>query len=710
MKDSTPILSQKRFKTTGDYRKVCNLMKSVEYGVDAPTDKISRDDLSLASILKSILGADSRDQAERVLSLHKILHWIISYCDIIPIRILEDARMRRFVWDVLGCQKGLPNQETLKILVDSLYHVSISQRDNLLQYNNAHQMSIHVKSHRNSSGSACQIMATSLRLQNGSRVFDWIGKEQLDRNFRVLLQRNVNGYVINSSHALQICQDLESVSPASIAFPCQSYALGELLHSIIQSDIYLQQMLQESQKVYEYAKKENLCSNDLLSEIHSLVDIVGGSKANHPSKSHLCPYMLCIDKLSRDWGTSSFSHKIAFTSDNEHFWTHVASYADLLKPLVHFIAYLETNEPSLGQIHLLWRYLIHHVDRWCETVEKEKKTTTYSMNCFSTEKIHGDFHAYRSKYYHPAFTLGYLLDCRLWSVSLGIARPNTSRVSYEEIQNATELAARVSHHPDDVREELASFVQYGVKDEGTLGALSGVIQNEWLIQDDSCLKQMQLLGKAWGVEGSKSILNQSFPQLSGCFTYLSAMKGTTIRSKSIPSVLAWLVKTINTQIPYDLAKKMAAIALATRASSDTDPTSSCWSCLGIGRDDIAKAQNAINDAIRNESKEIEDYTCCTTLPGTYFTRGYEELPRYPCKRTPEMTHPHEPLLQLTDQTKIASLEWIPRSTESPKNVFMYDEIPQEEHRYREDRDIVTKKNLMSDFDASMHPHTKKRRT
>ena len=105
MKDSTPILSQKRFKTTGDYRKVCNLMKSVEYGVDAPTDKISRDDLYLASILKSILGADSQDQAERVLSLHKILHWIISYCDIIPIRILEDARMRRFVWDVLGCQK-----------------------------------------------------------------------------------------------------------------------------------------------------------------------------------------------------------------------------------------------------------------------------------------------------------------------------------------------------------------------------------------------------------------------------------------------------------------------------------------------------------------------------------------------------------------------------------------------------------------------------
>jgi hypothetical protein len=71
-----------------------------------------------------------------------------------------------------------------------------------------------------------------------------------------------------------------------------------------------------------------------------------------------------------------------------------------------------------------------------------------------------------------------------------------------------------------------------------------------------------------------------------------------------------------------------------------------------------------------------------------------------------MTEDHAPLLQLTDQTNMSSLGWIP--TVPSKDAVICERTPKAEQHDNEEREPVIKKNLMTDFDESMHTHKKSR--
>lgn len=713
-KQGAATLSGRRLQTTGDYRRCYASICGWEISTDIMPVRTMLRVKSISEIIGAILDEDSGHYAKRVDSLQKILSWMIIHCDTVPKEILGDTRMSRFVWDVLGCRKGLPDQATLETFIDALYCEYVMRRNDLLRQCSTCQISVTIKSYRNAAKSVEQIMAANFRLQDGKSVFGWIGKSSLfgetsvknlssmlmNNKTRSIVRGNQSGYVVDSSCSLQICQYIESCSPTTIAFPCQAYALGKLLSTMIQSDIYLQEMLQECWKIYEQAVNRNLCSADLICEVCSLEQMLR-TKAWNQSKVHLCAYMLCIDKLRDDWGVSTFSHRVAFSPENVHFWTQLASYATLLEPFILCIASMETDEPSLGQVHSLWHDLNRHIDLWCDTIDENKKAHSYSMNCFSTGKIKQHFLNYRRRYHHPAFTLGHLLDCRLWSVSLGVARPNASLLSYDEIGKARELASRMSQHPDDVSKELTNLVQYGVKDDdvGILKKVSCAIHHKRSIQADASPKQMYLLRKAWGIDGSNSTLKQCFPRLSALFSQLAIMKGTTDRSKSIPSVLRWLVKKSDREVPYDSAYKMACIALSCRVASGPE-NPSAMAFMNIPRPDIEEAQKAIENATRNDHGQKATRQPCHTTPG--ITRDGNSLP--------DGTGQNAPLLQLTDQTNTTSLDLIHNGTVPCSIQYVACTRASKAVADQKDGDQrrVIRKNLMSDFDLSLQPLKKTR--
>lgn len=728
IKHCTPVLQKRRFRTTGDYRKLCASIYCCgdQHGFESTRNTHSSK--SPWEICRSILDGDFQYSPGRVLSLQKILRWLIIYCDSVPKRIIRDELMIRFVWDVLGCRQGLPDQETLNNLVDSFYHDTVLERNNRLRSCTTCQVSINMKSFRGVDRKVEQVMVTTFRPGNG-QVLGWIGHSNrlegtssdiisgaLLENMNMLgVSTKVSGYVIESSSSSQVCRKLEELLPKAVAFPCQSYALRKLLKSMIQTDIYLQQMLQDCCKLYDEAEKKNLCSADLMCEIRSWVHLLRGNEIKTLSKIQLCPYILCIDKLRDDWGLATFSHRLAFSSENEHFWTQLASYAKLLEPLVHCVAYLENNQPSLGQMHLIWHCMLRHVDLWCDLVSKEKQTSTYSMNCFSTEKIKQHFYEYRNKYYHPSFTLGYLLDCRLWSVSLGIARPNTSRLSYDEINEARKLASRMSLHPNDVTKELTHLVQCGVKDDTVdiFKSMKNTIHSGWAIQNDSCPNQMVLLNKAWGIDGSSSTLRTSFPLLSRLFQSLSNMKGTVERSKSIPSVLKWLIKRRDNGLSYDIANKMASIALSARIVPDTGEQTSSLSYFGIDSMEFEQARQVIHEATWYINGDRDQESCRAdalyqTPPSQPLRRGDDSAliasQRKGCSNVTK--HRASALLQLTDQTNRSSLGWIQGlSSKQEQNEGLKAANAREESEKH--RNLV-QKNLLGDFDLPHQPHKKAR--
>lgn len=701
---------------------------------------------SQVEILTGVLESNAKSDTRRVLSLQKVLYWTIQHCDTVPNRIINEPFMRKYVWSVLGCREGLPNEETFKDLVDSIHREVVIERNDILNSTNACQISVNLKSYRDRSTRAVQqVMATTFRLYDG-KVFGGIcccksahgNKLEMLESLILANSRNlidsqrVNGYVVDSSCSSELCEKIEESIPSVVAFPCQSYALKKLLNTIIQKDIYLQQMLQDCSKLYDQAEKKNLCSADLLCHVRSWTDVMRGTEARATSKLQLTPYILCIDKLRNDWGLSSFSHKLGFVPENEHFWTQLASYAKLLEPLVQCVAYLETSQPSLGQMHLIWHCMLRHADLWCDLVEKEKEKSSYSMNCFSTENIKKYFYDYRAKYYHPAFTLGYLLDCRLWSVSLGIARPNTGRLSYEEINEARTLASRISNHPIDVNKELTHLVQYGVKDDAIdiLKNMPTSIHSGWAISDDTCPSQAHLLNQVWGISTFGSKLKHEFPRLSALFRSISIMKGTAERSRSIPSVLKWLVKHRDERLSFEMRTKIGNIALSSRILPNSEDTSTFLSYFGLQSSEVEETWRAMNQAQGSTSDKdakkttfIGDETCQTPSGSGLAKIGYElSESRYtdstPTQRATTMLTEHQdsPLLQLTDQTNKISTTWLANRS------FAAREPPQEVSRISISCDGtevnngakksigLVRKSLLGDFDLSPGPEKRPRMT
>lgn len=582
--------------TTGQFRNICSLLssdtareprtKESSFGGVRP---IQRKDL-----LCNILGVEGQDDMDdhKAQVLSKILMFPIVFCDRVSQSVINHPDMRKYVWEVVGCSKEL----NTSVLFGDFLNAQYTAFQQSLQHSIAEvktiQVSVNLKSFKTVDKSAKYVMANTLRLQGGKAVFCCIdeGEKSNDERTTMIHQlqsivtcikkadvaEKVTGFVINSSSCLALCKHVEDADPSTIAFPCQLYGLKNLLKFVIQKDIRLQETLQECSKLFEVAKARGYCSLETMERIDSWVNII---RRDEPRAVHpllLCPYILTVDKLSNQirWLQSDSSEigmdvTLAGEADMDHTWEQISKYSKLLEPFIYILTTLETESPTLGQIHLMWACLTRHASVWCELLDKSDESIPYSTHCTSQRTIEKHVAQFKTSYYHSVFTLGYVLDCRLWTTSHGTARPNAASLSIDEISSAKDLASSLAH-TQDAANELKKLVEFGIPAYYVedVRQVAGDVHCGCVISSDSDPDEIAAALSVW------RDLSQDFPNLSSIAQSLLMMRGTCEKSTSIPSVTRWLTKSRDgSSIPHDTAKKMAELALYYRLQDkDTDST------------------------------------------------------------------------------------------------------------------------------------------
>eukprot|EP00889_Picochlorum_renovo_P008814 jgi/Picre1/35844/NNA_003304.t1 len=433
------------------------------------------------------------------------------------------------------------------------------------------QISVNLKSFKNADKTAKYVMANTLRLHDGQAVFCCIdeGEKSHDERSTMINQlqsmvkciqsaevaEKVNGFVINSSSCVALCRHVEDADPSTIAFPCQLYGLKKLLKSIIQKDIRLQETLQECSKLFEVAKARGYCSSETIERIDSWINII---RRDDPRATHtllLCPYILTVDKLSNQLrGIQSDSSDIgmdmnpAGAADVDHTWEQISKYSKLLEP---FIYHSNLSGDRIANIR---------TDIFDVVMPHEA--------CISMRTIEEHVAQFKSSYYHPVFTLGYVLDCRLWTISHGTARPNTASLSIHEIGSAKELASSLAR-TQDAAYELKKLVDFGIPAYCVedVRNVAGDVHCGCVISSDSDPDEIAAVLSFW------RDVSKDFPNLSSIAESLLMMRGTCEKSTSIPSVTRWLTKSReSSSFPHDTAQKMAELALyyRLRDNHDTD--------------------------------------------------------------------------------------------------------------------------------------------
>lgn len=246
---------------------------------------------------------------------------------------------------------------------------------------------------------------------------------------------------------------------------------------------------------------------------------------------------------------------------SELIWNQIAMYAKLLEPIVDILCEIEYNAPTLGQMHLIWHYLSRHAVVWQELVERTNglESCSIALKCTSLHSIRTRMQRHRSAAYHPAFTLGFLLDMRMWKISNGIAKPNTSTLAKDDIVEASKLAARM-FQDESAGLEVDQLVQCGIAVE-EYSPVQFMSQNElrgWRIQSDGDVAVINNLTAAWKC----APLQTSLPALSSLISRFFTMRATSCRLKSMWNLMRWTVKQAD--VPDEMKMRMSVLALSNR--------------------------------------------------------------------------------------------------------------------------------------------------
>lgn len=586
--------------TTGQFRNICSRLSS-----DSPreTETLSagrsKEELPnecpgrRKDLLCKILGVEDQHEIDghKAEVLTKILMYPIIFCDRVPHTIINHPNMRKHVWEMLGYSRELDTSVLFGEFLNAQYTEFQKSRQHVISKVKKVQISVNLKSFKTADTTAKYVMANTLRLDDGQAVFSCIdeGEKSKDERSTMINQlqsmvkcikstgvaEKVNGFVINSSSCLALCRHVEDADPSTIAFPCQLYGLKNLLKSMIQKDIRLQETLQECSKLFEVAKSRGYCSSETMERIDSWINIIGRDDPRATHSLLLCPYLLTVDKLSNQLrGIQSDSSDIgmdmnaAGAADVDHTWEQISKYSKLLEPFIYILTSLDTESPTLGQIHLMWACLTRHASVWCELLNKSDEFIPYNTQCTSQRTIEENVAQFKSSYYHPVFTLGYVLDCRLWTISHGTARPNTASLSIHEISSAKDLASSLSR-TQDAANELKKLVDFGIPAYCVedVRNVAGDVHCGCVISSDSDPDEIAAVLSVW------RDVSKDFPNLSSIAESLLMMRGTCEKSTSIPSVTRWLTKSRDSSsFPHDTAQKMAELALYYRLkdNSDTD--------------------------------------------------------------------------------------------------------------------------------------------
>jgi hypothetical protein len=381
----------------------------------------------------------------------------------------------------------------------------------------------------------------------------------------------VGGFVVDAGIGRELCRDLECTVPTSAAIQCQARALRGLLLDIIQSDLLLQETIQGAQKIFEFAGHHNLFSAEsrkIWALRQNALKKVGARRGVIEFAEeilHLQNMQNAICSLinSRTMIEDPFleNGKDMQIFQSESIWNQISMYAKLLEPIIDILCEIEYNAPTLGQMHLIWHFLSRHAVVWQELVERTNglESCSIALKCTSLHSIRTRMQRHRTAAYHPAFTLGFLLDIRMWKISNGVAKPNTSTLAKVDIVEASKLATRMFQDKAACL-EIDQLVQCGVTVEQYSPVLC-MSQNElrgWRIQSDGDVAVINNLTAAWKC----APLQTTLPALSSLISRLFTMRATSCRLKSMSTLMRWTVRP--TDVSDEMKMRMSVLALSNR--------------------------------------------------------------------------------------------------------------------------------------------------
>jgi len=513
----------------------------------------------------------------------RLMSWYILHCDLIPMKALYDTGMVQNVCAKLNCPGGFDVKYMFGPFLDSMYEACVSTRQAQIANSECFQISVNVKSFKDSSHQPRYVVADSLRLNSGIPAMGGIFNVKKLRNNKEQLQgimenigligesAKVGGFVVDAGIGRELCRELESTLPSCAAIQCQARALRDLLFDIIQSDMLLQETIQGARKIFEFAGHHNLFaaeSRTVWAQRQNALSKAGARKGLVEFAAEILHVQnmqnaICSLINSRTMIEDPFleNGKDMQIFQSESIWNQISMYAKLLEPIIDILCEIEYNAPTLGQMHLIWHYLSRHAVVWQELVERTNglESCSIALKCTSLHSIRTRMQRHRSAAYHPAFTLGYLLDIRMWKISNGIAKPNTSTLAKDDIVEASKLASRMFQH-ESAGLEVDQLVQCGI----IIDQYSHILfmsQNElrgWRIQSDGDVALINNLTDAW----KSTPLQTSLPALSSLVSRLFTMRATSCRLKSMSNLMRWTVK--QTDASDEIKMRMSVLALSNR--------------------------------------------------------------------------------------------------------------------------------------------------
>ena len=513
----------------------------------------------------------------------RLMSWYILHCDLIPMKALYDSRMVQNVCAKLNCPGGFDVKYMFGPFLDSMYETCISTRQAQIANSECYQISVNVKSFKDSSNQPGYVVADSLRLNSGIPVMGEIFRTRKLINSREQLQAiisnvglinesvKVGGFVVDAGIGRELCRELECTVPNSAAIQCQARALRGLLLDIIQSDMLLQETIQGARRIFEFAGHHNLFSAESR-KVWSLRQNVLRKTGARRGLMEFAADILHVQNMqnaicslinSRTMIEDPFleNGKDMQIFQSESIWNQISMYAKLLEPIIDILCEIEYNAPTLGQMHLIWHYLSRHAVVWQELVERTNglESCSIALKCTSLHSIRTRMQRHRRAAYHPAFTLGFLLDIRMWKISNGVAKPNTSTLAKDDVVEASKLAIRM-FQDKAAGLEIDQLVQCGILVEQYSPVLF-MIQTElrgWRIQSDGDVAVINNLTAAWKC----APLQTSLPALSSLISRLFTMRATSCRLKSMSNLMRWTVK--QTDVSDEMKMRMSVLALSNR--------------------------------------------------------------------------------------------------------------------------------------------------
>lgn len=514
-------------------------------------------------------------EKKKSILLVDILRWYIYHCDLIPLKALYSTPMLKGAFTWLGCPDGVDKGELLGPMLNHMYETFVSQRRTEIHTSQTYQVVITVKSFKDNSKHPSYVMMVAFRSFEGKAVVGTVYKEvkgpaALTNQLQVIEAQIAAlpvpiGIIVDADQGIQVCQGLHTAQPGLVTLVCQARAIRDLLKHIIDTDLMLQETILRARILYAYASEHGLLSieqQELVKKrkraisrlgrpgmVEFSMELIEVDKINVLVKNHVTSFAIQDDVQAE-------IESLREIASSSSLWEQILMYSKLLEPIVKILCTVEHEGSTLGQMHLIWHYLVNHAQIWVDMISRSQQTESDAiLRCTSLQTIVQKVKDSRVSAYHPVFTIAYLLDARLWKIRNGIGKPKTHTVTSEDLDLARGYAS--SLQSAGAQADIDKLLEYGVPigRGDPLHLLLRDVLYGWKIPSDTNMKSVSKLLASW--TGTLSIM---LPNLLHLTIKLLGLRATACRSQGALSMMKWFA-TNTEDIDEESQMKMTILAV-----------------------------------------------------------------------------------------------------------------------------------------------------